>query len=134
MVHSLTAEDSNLTLAIAAAGSLAALASVVVAWLVQRDVQRQRQRDDLDTAIKEVMLVRWAAHDPAHRWGEPLGNYQTVFQRVRRFNPNLNKAETLFQHSEPSSEPCRWDDEAAEVEGLAIEAALQLRQALAEHK
>lgn len=38
--HAVIADDSTLNLAIAAVGSLAALASVLIAWYVQRDVVR----------------------------------------------------------------------------------------------
>ena len=133
MAQRLIAEDV-LSLAIATAGSVAALVSVAVAWLVQRDVRRQRERDDLDAAIKEAVLVRWAANASDHAWGQPLENYRTVFQRVRRFTPDVDEAEKLFMYREPSTDPDRWQTEADEVALLAIEATRQLRQSLAHHK
>ncbi len=78
--------------------------------------------------------MRWAADAPDHAWGQPLENYRTVFQRVRRFSPDLDEAEKLFMHPEPSTRPERWQRDADEVQELAIEATKQLRQALAQHE
>jgi hypothetical protein len=132
VVHGLTAVDSNLSLAVAAAGSFAALLSVVIAWLVQRDVKRQRQRDDLDTAVKQAILVQSGANHSSHYWGEPLKNYQLAFQRVRQWI-KLNYAEQLFVHRPPCNDPSRTAAEAAEVEDLAAKAIEELRRVLAEH-
>jgi hypothetical protein len=127
----LIADDSNLSLAIGAAGSFAALLSVVIASAVQRDVVRQRRRQHLESAIQQALLVRWAAQNPAHFWGEPLENYKLAFQRLPRSRSGVISAKQLFEHPEPSKDRDRWDSEAAFVDELAGQTVQELRNELA---
>ena len=129
MVYGLVAEDTTLSLTIAAAGSLAALVSVLIAWYVQHDVVRQRRRQELETAIQQALQVQWAANGSAHFWGEPLENYKLAYERVARYD--LMSAKTLSEHAEPSEDRSKWVAEATEVEDLALKAARELRKELA---
>ncbi len=129
MTLGLMADESSLSLGVAAAGSAAALLSVVIAWFVQRDVFRQRRRQDLESAIQQAVFVQWAAHHEAHYWGEPLANFQATYDRVRHYR--LKGAEALADHAPPSEEESKWLPEAQDVERLAVEAIRELRQKLA---
>jgi hypothetical protein len=131
VIHPLIA-DSNLSLVIAAAGSFAALISVVIAALVQRDLVRERHRQRFGSAIEYADVVRWAAHNYAHEWGQPLGNYRLSYAILPRSRFKLTSARQLSQYHDPTTDdPDRFVPEAEAVEKLAAEAVVELRKELA---
>lgn len=130
VIHRLIA-DSNLSLAIALVGTLAALISVLIAASVQRDLVCERHRQRFASAIEHAGVVRWAANHDAHEWGQPLGNYQNSYALLPRSRLKLTSARELYEHSDPTTDdPEKFGPEAARVEKLAAEAVDELREQL----